>query len=58
MLRAGDDVAYFFKPSAACNAVVSLCGSDMATDMIVLSHVDQVRLLPCVCSEAAASRPC
>jgi hypothetical protein len=40
---AGDDVVYFYKPAAPCNAVVSLCGSSIATEMIVLSYVDQVR---------------
>jgi hypothetical protein len=44
---AGDDVVYFYKPAAPCNAVVSLCGSSIATEMIVLSYVDQVRAFIC-----------
>jgi hypothetical protein len=38
----GDDVVYFYKPQANCTAAVSLCGSSMDTELLVLSHIDEV----------------
>jgi hypothetical protein len=42
---AGDDVAYFFKPAQSCPAVLSLCGSHVDTEAVVLSDVDDVSVL-------------
>lgn len=43
---AGEDVAYLFKPQADCDAQVSVCSSDMATELAVFSGVDDVRTPP------------